>query len=58
MFLATLFVKPEAGNNPDVPQQKNGCRKCASFMQCNTIQHLKMRTLCILQINGWKYHSE
>ena len=23
MFLAALFIKPEAGKNPDVPQQRN-----------------------------------
>jgi hypothetical protein len=27
MFIAALFIKPEARNNPDVPQQRNGCRK-------------------------------
>jgi hypothetical protein len=25
--------KTDAGNNPDVPQQKNGYRKCGSFTQ-------------------------
>ena len=24
LFIAALFVLPEAGNNPDIPQQKNG----------------------------------
>jgi hypothetical protein len=24
MFIATLFIKPEAGKNPDVPQQRSG----------------------------------
>jgi hypothetical protein len=32
---------PEAGNNPNVPQWKNGYRKCGSFTQWNTIQLLK-----------------
>jgi hypothetical protein len=43
MLIATLFV-PEAGNNPDVPQWKNGYRKCSSFTQWNTMQLLRMRT--------------
>jgi hypothetical protein len=33
MFLAALFIMPEAGKNPDVPQQKNGYRKCGTFIQ-------------------------
>ena len=36
--------QPEAGNNPDVPQPKNGYRKCGSFTQRNGIQLLKMKT--------------
>ena len=33
---STMFhygLIPEAGNNPDVPRQKNGYRKCGSFTQ-------------------------
>jgi hypothetical protein len=41
MLIAALFITPEAGNNPDVPQWKNEYRKCCSFTQWNTIQLLK-----------------
>ena len=45
MFIAALFVIPEARKNPDVPQQKNGYRRCGSFaQQNNTIQLFKTRT--------------
>jgi hypothetical protein len=33
--------EPEARDNPDVPQQKNGSRKCGTFIQWSTIQLLK-----------------
>jgi hypothetical protein len=39
---STMFVI--AGNNQDVPQQKNGYRKCGSFTQWNTSQLLRTRT--------------
>jgi len=32
MFIAALFII-ETRNNPDVPQLKNGYRKCGSFTQ-------------------------
>jgi hypothetical protein len=43
MFIATLF--PEAGNNPDFPQQRNGYRKCGTFTQWSTTQLLKAMNL-------------
>jgi hypothetical protein len=33
MFIAALFIIARAGKNPDVPQQKNGYRKCTIFTQ-------------------------
>jgi hypothetical protein len=38
MSIAALFVIVNAGNNPDVPQQKAAYRKCGSgsFTQWNT----------------------
>ena len=42
MFIAALFVL--AKNNSDVPQLKNGYRKCGSFIPWNTTQLLKTRT--------------
>jgi hypothetical protein len=50
-FIAALFVIPKTGNNPEVPQPKNGFRKCGSFTQWNTMQLLKIRTSLILQAN-------
>jgi hypothetical protein len=44
IIIEALFMIPEAGNNPDVSQQKNGYRKCGSFTQWNTIQPLRTRT--------------
>jgi hypothetical protein len=41
MFIAAIFIIAEAGNNPDVPQQRNGYRKCGTFTQWNTTQLLK-----------------
>jgi hypothetical protein len=35
----------EAGKNPDVPQQRNGYRKCATFTQWGTTQLLKRMNL-------------
>jgi hypothetical protein len=31
----------EAGKNPDVPQQRNGYKKCGTFTQWSTTQLLK-----------------
>jgi hypothetical protein len=44
IFIAALFVVPEAGNNLDAPRQKNGYIKCGTFTQWNTSQLLRMRT--------------
>jgi hypothetical protein len=44
MFIAALFVIARAGKNPDVPQWKNGYRKCVAFTQWNITQLSKMRT--------------
>jgi hypothetical protein len=38
MFIAALFIIPEARKNPDVPQQRNGYRKCGTFTQWSTTQ--------------------
>jgi hypothetical protein len=45
MFIAVLFLMPEAGKNPDVPQQSNGYRKCGTFTQWSTTQLLKTMNL-------------
>jgi hypothetical protein len=37
MLIEAYLTNPEAGNNPDHPQQKNGYRKCGSFTKWNTI---------------------
>ena len=52
MFIAALFII-EAGNNPDVPQQRSGYRKYGTFTQGNTTYLLKMTTSQVLQANGW-----
>jgi hypothetical protein len=44
LFIASLFIIAEAGKNPDVPQQRNGYRKCGTFTQWNTTQLLKTMT--------------
>ena len=31
MFIAALFIIPEAGKNPDVLQKRNGSRKCGTY---------------------------
>jgi hypothetical protein len=31
MFIAALFIIPEAGNKPVIPQKKTGYRKCVTF---------------------------
>jgi hypothetical protein len=33
MFIAALFKIARTGKNPDIPQQRNGCRKCCAFTQ-------------------------
>jgi hypothetical protein len=38
-------MPPEAGKNPDAPQQRNGYRKCGTFTQCSTTQLLKRMNL-------------
>jgi hypothetical protein len=45
MFIAALFIMPEAGKNPDAPQQRNGYRKCGTFTQWSTTQLLKRMNL-------------
>jgi hypothetical protein len=44
MFMAALFII-EDGKNPDVPQQRNGYRKCGTFTQWSTTQLLKTMNL-------------
>ena len=60
MFIAALFIIAETGKNPDVPQQRNGYRKCVSFMQWSTTRYLKQWIYEILrQIDGSRgYHPE
>jgi hypothetical protein len=36
---------PEAGKNPDAPQQTSGYRKCGTFTQWSTTQLLKTMNL-------------
>ena len=45
MFIAALFIIARAGKNPDVPQQRNGYRKCGTFTQWSTTQQLKTMNL-------------
>ena len=46
MFIAALFIiARKAGKNPDVPQQRNGYRKCSTFTQWSTTQLLKRMDL-------------
>jgi hypothetical protein len=46
MFIPVLFIKArKAGNNPGVPQQRNGYRKCGTFTQWSTTQLLKTMNL-------------
>ena len=60
MFIAALLVIAKSGNNPYVPQQRNGYRQYDSFTQQNTIQLLKMTASRILQqMDGHrKYYPE
>ena len=41
MFIAALFIIAEAGKNPDIPQERNGYRKCGTYTQWSTTQLLK-----------------
>jgi hypothetical protein len=41
MFIAALFIIARSWKNPDVPQQRNGYRKCGTFTQWNTAQLFK-----------------
>ena len=45
MFIAALFMKARNWKNPDVPQQRNGYRKCDTFAQRHTSQLLKTMDL-------------
>jgi hypothetical protein len=40
MFIAALIIIG-TGKNPDVPQQRNGYKKCGTFTQWSTTQQLK-----------------
>jgi hypothetical protein len=33
MFIAAIFIIAICGNNPEVPQQRNGYRKCGILIQ-------------------------
>jgi hypothetical protein len=44
-ILASFIIARKAGNNPDVPQQRNGYRKCGTSTQWNTTQLLKTMNL-------------
>jgi hypothetical protein len=43
--ITALFIIAEAGKNPDVPQQRNGYKKCDTFTQWITTQLLKRMNL-------------
>jgi hypothetical protein len=45
MFIAALFIIARSWKNPDVPQQRNGYRKCGTFTQWSTTQLLKTMDL-------------
>jgi hypothetical protein len=45
MFITALFIIARSGKNPDVPQQRNGYRKCGTFTQWSTTQLLKTTNL-------------
>jgi hypothetical protein len=45
MFIAALFIIAEAGKNPDIPQERNGYRKCGTYTQWSTTQLLKTMNL-------------
>jgi hypothetical protein len=41
MFIAALLIITRSGKNPDVPQYRNGYRKCGTFTQWSTTQLIK-----------------
>jgi hypothetical protein len=41
MFIAALFIIARSWKDTDVPQQRNGYRKCDTFTQWSTMQLLK-----------------
>ena len=45
MFIAALFIIARSWKEPDVPQQRNGYRKCGTFTQWSTTQLLKRMNL-------------
>jgi hypothetical protein len=46
MFIAALFIIARGWKEcPDVPQQRNGYRKCGTFTQCSNTQLLKTMNL-------------
>jgi hypothetical protein len=47
MVIVALFIIARSWKEPDVPQQKNGNRKCGIFTQLSTTQLLKTMNLCI-----------
>jgi hypothetical protein len=45
MFIAALFIIARSWKEPDVPQQRNGFRKCNTFTQWSITQQLKTMNL-------------
>jgi hypothetical protein len=45
MFIADLFIIARSWKKTDVPQQKNGYRKCGTFTQWSTTKLLKTMDL-------------
>jgi hypothetical protein len=45
MYIAALFIIAKTGKNPDVPQWRNGYRKCGTFTQWRNTQPLKTMNL-------------
>jgi hypothetical protein len=45
MFITALFIIARSWKNADVPQQRNGYRKCSTFTQWSTTQLLKRMNL-------------
>jgi hypothetical protein len=44
VYSRLIYNKLEAGNNPDIPQQKNEYRKFGTFTQWGSTQLLKTMT--------------
>jgi hypothetical protein len=44
-FIAALFIIARSGEEPEVPQQRNGYRKCGTFIQWSTTHQLKTKNL-------------